>query len=282
MSNLKNKIFGYILYLAPIPLFWFIPWYWLIIYYNILLAYASHKLYQELYISKNNKAKYSLFYYIIFPLIFNFFGFMAVVFMHSSNEGRISGERYWVNTNKELRDKLNNLCVYDDNIQSIEVKLNLKKWSTYESNVNVTDLSYHGYKYELIGHIKEKRSDAELHEEIESLNTFFQIIEDKEIDVLDSKFEYYKNGESDYHYIDKVKWIDHAPEHILKEFDQKYKKGEYHQYDQLIEHGEIDHVGESLFVNELNNIDQIQLKLKVFDDEDGLDNLEIFWKNPKR
>ena len=44
MSNLKNKIFGYILYLAPIPLFWFIPWYWIIIYYNILLAYASHKL----------------------------------------------------------------------------------------------------------------------------------------------------------------------------------------------------------------------------------------------
>lgn len=180
-------------------------------------------------------------------------------------------------SNKELRARLEELYINNDNSILLEVKLNLKKWASIESDVNVTGLEYKGYKYELIGYIQEKRNDAELVDEIKTLDDFFELIGDKEIDVLDNDFDFFINGESDYHYIDKVNWIDEIPpEKIITEFESEFKKGEYHQYDQLIDQGEIEYLGESQLLNEFNNILQIELKLKVQDIE-----YDILWNNDK-
>ena len=283
MSKQIRQSIEFVFLVGPIALFWFIPWYWVVLYYNLYWTYLSYTIYEA-----NKKEKeLSLIYCISLPLLFNFFGFLVVILTESkskkgiekstiddSSYDTLEANQIVVETNKELRERLQKLAINDDNIQSIEVKLDLNKWATYESDVNVIGLEYKGFKYELNGHIKEKRNDAELNQEIKTLNEFYDIIKDKEIDVLDNEFEYHKNGESDYHYIDKVNWIDEPPKDIIEEFDLKYKKGDHNQYDELIDKGELDHVGESLFANEFNNIDQIELNLKVKDNK-----YNVFWNN---
>ena len=283
MIKAIKQFIGFIFFVGPIALFWFIPWYWVILYYNLYWTYTSYILYEA---NKDDK-ELSLLYCLSLPLLFNFFGFLVVILTESkskkvneessSNDSSdtLESNQIVVKTNKELRERLNTLGISDDNLQSINVKLNLNKWATYESDVNVMGLEYKGYKYDLVGYIQEKRNDAELVEEIKSLNEFFKIIKDKEIDRLDYDFEYYKNGESDYHYIDEVDWFDKMPpKEIIEEFDAKYKKGKYHQYDELIDQGETVNLDESRFLNEFNNIDMIVLKLKVQDIE-----YSIHWNN---
>jgi hypothetical protein len=283
MIKAIKQFIGFIFFVGPIALFWFIPWYWVVLYYNLYWTYTSYILYEA---NKDGK-ELSLLYCISLPLLFNFFGFLVVILTESKSKkvneepsanhssDTFESNQIVVKTNKELRERLNNLGISDDNLQSINVKLNLNKWATYESDVNVMGLEYKGYKYDLVGYMQEKRNDAELVKEIKSLNEFFKIIKDKEIDRLDYDFEYYKNGESDYHYIDEVDWFDKMPpKEIIEEFDAKYKKGKYHQYDELIDQGETVNLGESRFLNEFNNIDMIVLNLKV-------QNIEysIHWNN---
>jgi hypothetical protein len=248
MIKAIKQFIGFIFFVGPIALFWFIPWYWVVLYYNLYWTYTSYIIYE----ANKDKKELSLLYCISLPLLFNFFGFLVVILTESkSKKGNekstiddssdtLESNQIVVKTNKELRERLNILGITDDNLQSINIKLNLNKWATYESDVNVMGLEYKGYKYDLLGYIQEKRNDAELVEEIKSLNEFFNIIKDKEIDRLDYDFEYYKNGESDYHYIDEVDWFDKMPpKEIIEEFDAKYKKGKYHQYDELIDQGEV-------------------------------------------
>jgi len=283
MSKTVKQFIGFVFFVGPIALFWFIPWYWVVLYYNLYWTYTSYIVYE----ANKDEKELSLLYCISLPLLFNFFGFLVVILTESKskkvNEEPIANDssdslesnQIVVKTNKELRERLNTLGISDDNLQSINVKLNLNKWATYESDVNVMGLEYKGYKYDLVGYIQEKRNDAELVKEIKSLNEFFNIIKDKEIDRLDYDFEYYKNAESYYHYIDEVDWFDKMPpKEIIEEFDAKYKKGKYHQYDELIDQGEVVNLGESRFRNEFNNIDMIVLKLKVQDIE-----YSIHWNN---
>ena len=283
MTKTVKQFIGFVFFVGPIALFWFIPWYWVVLYYNLYWTYTSYILYE----ANKDEKELSLLYCISLPLLFNFFGFLVVILTESKSKkvneepsandssDSLESNQIVVKTNKELRERLNTLGISDDNLQSINVKLNLNKWATYESDVNVMGLKYKGYKYDLVGYIQEKRNDAELVKEIKSLNEFFNIIKDKEIDRLDYDFEYYKNAESYYHYIDEVDWFDEMPpKEIIEEFDAKYKKGKYHQYDELIDLGEVVNLGESRFLNEFNNIDMIVLKLRVQDIE-----YSIHWNN---
>ena len=159
MSKTVKQFIGFVFFVGPIALFWFIPWYWVVLYYNLYWTYTSYILYE----ANKDEKELSLLYCISLPLLFNFFGFLVVILTESKSKkvneepsandssDSLESNQIVVKTNKELRERLNTLGISDDNLQSINVKLNLNKWATYESDVNVMGLKYKGYKYDLVG-----------------------------------------------------------------------------------------------------------------------------------
>ena len=70
------SIFNILIYLWPIPLFWYVDWYYVIVAYNITFTLLALKFYS----SRNFYAKeYSLFKVILYPLILGFVGFIITV-----------------------------------------------------------------------------------------------------------------------------------------------------------------------------------------------------------
>ena len=148
-----------------------------------------------------------------------------------------------VYTNKELRETLESYNLNDDTIDLIEIKLYLKKSATYESHVDYEDLSYKGYKYDLLGFLAQKRNDPELYytddkgeyKEYDRIDLFLNGIDDKEINVIENYLEYDVHGESDSWYpinkldghLEAVNWINETPQEIKEEFDNKYKEKDY-------------------------------------------------------
>jgi hypothetical protein len=151
----------------------------------------------------------------------------------------------------------------------------IKKWATYESNVDYIDLSYKGYEYELLGYLAEKRNDPELYytddsgeeKEYDSINLFLNKIEDIEINVIENYLEYWVNGESDSWYpintlqshLEVVNWINETPQEIKEEFENKYKENDY--YD-LRDEGNITYNGDTPhFYEHSNNVSAIYFNI---------------------
>ena len=204
-----------------------------------------------------------------------------------------------VYTNKELRETLESLNLNDDTIDSIDIKLYIKKWATYEPDVNFVNLDYKGYKYEVHGFLVEKRSDPELfyydesddEKGFDSIGLFLEKIQDKEISVLEDYLDYRVNGEpegwgpnnilegdniSDRYplneHLEPVKWIDETPEEIKDEFEKKFKEKDY---DDVVDEGDEEYDdGHWEFFNKSNNIYSIILNANV-----GEKKYQIIWLN---
>ena len=195
-----------------------------------------------------------------------------------------------VYTNKELRDTLESHNLNDDTIDLIEIKLYIKKWATYESNVDYIDLSYKGYEYELLGYLAEKRNDPELYytddsdefKEYDSINLFLEKIEDIEINIIENYLEYFVHGESDTWFpintlksnLEAVNWIDETPQEIKDEFENKYKENDYYDVrdeDNITYNGDTPH-----FYEHSNNVSAIYFNIN----SKGV-NYDIRWINKK-
>ena len=195
-----------------------------------------------------------------------------------------------VYTNKELRDTLESYNLNDDTIDLIEIKLYIKKWATYESNVDYIDLNYKGYEYELLGYLAEKRNDPELYytddsdeyKEYDSINLFLDKIEDIEINIIENYLEFQVNGESDTWFpinllksnLEAVNWIDETPQEIKDEFENKYKENDYYDVideDNITYNGDTPH-----FYEHSNNVSAIYFNIN----SKGV-NYDIRWINKK-
>ena len=206
-----------------------------------------------------------------------------------------------VYTNKELRETLESLSLNDDTIDSIDIKLYIKKWPTYEPDVNFVNLDYKGYKYEVHGFLVEKRSDPELfyydesddEKGFDSIGLFLEKIQDKEIIVLEDYLDYRVNGESDSwwpintltgdtisrryplnEHLEPVEWIDETPEEIKDEFEKKFRDNNYR--DVIYEGEEAMTDGFWEFFDKNNNISGIYFNIN----SKGT-NYDIRWINKK-
>ena len=203
-----------------------------------------------------------------------------------------------VYTNKELRETLESLNIKNELVDSFKVELTLFSYSTYERDVKLVDLEYKGYSFKINGYMPEEDSQPVFYENFESLNSFLELIGDKEINSLDNEVnpwgscgyweplhtltgdtlsEYYPLNE----HLKSVEWIDETPEEIKDEFEKKFRDNNYRDiYDEAtkededkIEYG----VGESLFINDYNNISRIYLYIKT-----EVKMYEIQWLNNKK
>mgnify|MGYP003994178139 FL=1 len=203
-----------------------------------------------------------------------------------------------VYTNKELRETLESLNIKNELVDSFKVELTLFSYSTYEHDVKLVDLEYKGYSFKINGYMPEEDSQPVFDENFESLNSFLELIGDKEINSLDNEVnpwgscgyweplhtltgdtlsEYYPLNE----HLKPVEWIDETPEEIKDEFEKKFRDNNYRDiYDEAtkededkIEYG----VGESLFINDYNNISRIYLYIKT-----EVKMYEIQWLNNKK
>lgn len=82
MSKLIKQFIGFVFFVGPIALFWFIPWYWVVLYYNLYWTYTSYILYE----ANKDEKELSLLYCISLPLLFNFFGFLVVILTESKSK----------------------------------------------------------------------------------------------------------------------------------------------------------------------------------------------------
>ena len=82
MIKAIKQFIGFVFFVGPIALFWFIPWYWVILYYNLYWTYTSYVIYQ----ANKDEKELSLLYYISLPLLFNFFGFLVVILTESKSK----------------------------------------------------------------------------------------------------------------------------------------------------------------------------------------------------
>ena len=198
-----------------------------------------------------------------------------------------------VYTNKELRETLESLNLNDHTIDSIDIKLYIKKWATYESDVEYYDMEYKGYKYELHGFLVEKWSRPELYyyydesdttkrKDFDTLSPFLKQIQNIEISMLDHYLDFDVHGEPEhwepinksYDHVKAVKWISDTPNEIKDEFESKYKESDY--YD-VRDEDKVSYSGDSPhFFEENNNISSICLDINTADK-----NYQIQWLNRK-
>jgi len=82
MIKAIKQFIGFIFFVGPIALFWFIPWYWVILYYNLYWTYTSYVIYE----ANKDEKELSLLYCISLPLLFNFFGFLVVILTESKSK----------------------------------------------------------------------------------------------------------------------------------------------------------------------------------------------------
>jgi len=193
-----------------------------------------------------------------------------------------------VYTNKELRDILESYNLNDETIDLIEINLYIKKSATYETDVDFIDLDYKGYKYEVLGFLREKYSDPECtnvnDEYFEKISDFLNVIQDNELNTLDYELIGSVNGEAEDWWpinhltnqmndnTNPVKWIDETPENIKDEFDKNFKENDYRD---VIYDGTENYNGESgVFFDELNNITSIYFNIN----SKGI-NYDIKWIN---
>lgn len=191
-----------------------------------------------------------------------------------------------VYTNKELRDTLESYNLNDDTIDSIDVSVNIKKSATYESNVDFVDLEYKGYKYEVLGFLREKYSDPECtnddDEPFTSISSLLDVIEDNELNTLDYKLIGSVNGESEDWWplnhlnseSNPVNWIDETPDNIKSEFDKNFKENDYR--DVVYEGNESYNGDGGVFFNEFNNITSLHIDIITQET-----NYNIKWINKK-
>jgi hypothetical protein len=134
-----KQFIGFIFFVGPIALFWFIPWYWVVLYYNLYWTYTSYIIYE----ANKDKKELSLLYCISLPLLFNFFGFLVVILTESkskkvneessSNDSSdtLESNQIVVKTNKEqmenTKDVINILEGYYSRLSEKEYQLKAKK-----------------------------------------------------------------------------------------------------------------------------------------------------------
>ena len=82
MIKAIKQFIGFIFFVGPIALFWFIPWYWVVLYYNLYWTYTSYIIYE----ANKDKKELSLLYCLSLPLLFNFFGFLVVILTESKSK----------------------------------------------------------------------------------------------------------------------------------------------------------------------------------------------------
>ena len=205
-----------------------------------------------------------------------------------------------VYTNKELRETLESLNIKNELVDSFTVQLTLFRYSTYEPDVKLVDVEYKGYSFGINGYMPEEGSEPVFYQDfdVESLNSFLELIGDKEINSLDDYVLPWGSGgyweplhtltgdtlSRNYplnEHLKPVEWIDETPEEIKDEFEKKFRDNNYRdiydeatkENDDKIEYG----VGESLFIDDYNNISRIYLYIKT---EDKM--YEIQWLNNKK
>jgi hypothetical protein len=61
MIKAIKQFIGFIFFVGPIALFWFIPWYWVVLYYNLYWTYTSYIIYEA---NKDKKELSLLILYI--------------------------------------------------------------------------------------------------------------------------------------------------------------------------------------------------------------------------
>ena len=82
MSNKNvNNIFGWLLIISPIALFFFIDWYWALLIYNLIFAINS-----VIWWKQSKTKNISLFSSFLYPLLFNIIGAGYVLIKMSSNQ----------------------------------------------------------------------------------------------------------------------------------------------------------------------------------------------------
>tara|TARA_A100001015_G_C15018942_1_gene726986 strand:- start:1638 stop:2804 length:1167 start_codon:yes stop_codon:yes gene_type:complete len=82
MNKTVKQFIGFVFFVGPIALFWFIPWYWVVLYYNLYWTYTSYILYE----ANKDEKELSLIYCLSLPLLFNFFGFLVVILTESKSK----------------------------------------------------------------------------------------------------------------------------------------------------------------------------------------------------
>ena len=184
-------------------------------------------------------------------------------------------------SNKELRETLESYNIDYAAIDSFSIKMDFKKWASYEEDVRIENLDYKGYKYELHGGIAEKYNDAEIAEREppygpykKFLKEFLDELGDREVNNIDEMFSYTINGESDHFFVQQVKWLNETPKEIIKEFENKHKSS---KYSELIS-SNLDNIvygdGGSTFFEERNNVWCLTLRFDI-----GEKKYEIRWIN---
>ena len=196
-----------------------------------------------------------------------------------------------VYTNKELRETLESLNIKNELVDSFKVELTLFSYSTYERDVKLVDLEYKGYSFKINGYMPEEDSQPVFYENFESLNSFLELIGDKEINSLDNEVnpwgscgyweplhtltgdtlsEYYPLNE----HLKPVEWIDETPEEIKDEFEKKFRDNNYR--DVIDEGEEAMSDGGWEFFDKNNNISAIYFNIN----SKGV-SYEIQWLNNK-
>ena len=196
-----------------------------------------------------------------------------------------------VYTNKELRETLESLNIKNELVDSFTVELTLFSYSTYEHDVKLVDLEYKGYSFKINGYMPEEDSQPVFDENFESLNSFLELIGDKEINSLDNEVnpwgscgyweplhtltgdtlsEYYPLNE----HLKSVEWIDETPEEIKDEFEKKFRDNNYR--DVIYEGEEAMSDGSWEFFDKNNNISGIYFNIN----SKGV-SYEIQWLNNK-
>lgn len=100
-----KKYFSLILYIWPIPLFWFIDWYFVILCYNI--TFTGLSLY--FYFSKDFYTKnYSLIKIIFFPLILGLIGFIVTALESQNQKKNLQKNKSFTNTENSDKTHIKN------------------------------------------------------------------------------------------------------------------------------------------------------------------------------
>ena len=116
-----QSIFGFILLLSPIILFWYIDWYWVLIIYNIYFIYMTYFLYRIYDDDKENyRRKLSLPFSLLLPLLFGIIGLViSILYSHE----KISEYEKNINSKSEkpsdaLKDSINQPSKFSDGIDN--------------------------------------------------------------------------------------------------------------------------------------------------------------------
>ena len=171
-----------------------------------------------------------------------------------------------VYTNKELRETLESLNLNYNEIDSVDLEIGFKSYSTYEEDVSIENLVYKGYNFYLHGGIAEEISDPELYHDNLNLQDVIDLIGDYEIEKLEFNLEYSIGGignRKDF-FVQKIVWEDKTPDNIKKEFEEEYKESKYKEIIVSNQDKFVFSEGYSSFFKNENNLSFFKISFDIY------------------